>query len=229
MRRSKSSDRNKNDLVLKASVLALLLFGVALATIAFVVGAQHGISADVIERIVRSWGAWGVLGSIGLMVVHSLVPFPAELLAITNGMVYGPLWGTVITWSGAMVGAYLAFGLARVLGRPFVDLMVSKRNLQTLDEWTSNRGGQFVFISRFMPIIAFNLVNYAAGLTRISWWTFSWATGVGILPMTILMVVMGDRINHMDWRLWLLIVLGGFALCFLIRPLLRSLAGMRIG
>ena len=58
---------------------------------------------------------------------------------------------------------------------------------------------------------------------------FSWATGVGILPMTILMVVMGDRINHMDWRLWLLIVLGGFALCFLIRPLLRSLAGMRIG
>ena len=229
MRRFKSSDRHKPALVLKASVLALLLFGVALATIAFVVGAHHGISADVIERIVRSWGAWGVLGSIGLMVVHSLVPFPAELLAITNGMVYGPLWGTVITWTGAMLGAYLAFGLARILGRPFVDLMVSKRNLQTLDEWTSNRGGQFVFISRFMPIIAFNLVNYAAGLTRISWWTFSWATGVGILPMTILMVVMGDRINHMDWRLWLLIVLGGFALCFLIRPLLRSLAGMRIG
>ena len=210
-------------------MLALLLFGVVLATGAFVVGAHYGISAEAIERIVRSWGAWGVLASIGLMVVHSLVPFPAELLAIANGMVYGPLWGTVITWTGAMLGAYLAFGLARILGRPFIDLMVSKRNLHALDEWTASRGGRLVFISRFTPIIAFNLVNYAAGLIRISWWTFSWATGVGILPMTILMVVMGDRIDRMDWRLWLLIVLGGLALCFLMRPLLRSLARMRTG
>ena len=209
-------------------MLTLILFGVALATGVLIVGALHGISAEAIERIVRSWGAWGVLASIGLMIVHSFVPFPAELLAIANGMVYGPLWGTVITWTGAMLGAYLAFGLARVLGRPFVDLMVSKKNLHALDEWTTNRGGRLVFISRFTPIIAFNLVNYAAGLTRISWWTFSWATGFGILPMIILMVVMGDRIDRLDWRLWLLIVLGGLALCFLLRPLLRSLAGMRI-
>ena len=101
MRRSKSSDRRKPALVLKASVLALLLFGVVLATGAFVVGAQHGISADMVEQTIRSWGAWGVLASIGLMVFHSFVPFPAELLAIANGMVYGPLWGTVITWTGA--------------------------------------------------------------------------------------------------------------------------------
>ena len=33
--------------------------------------------------------------------------------------------------------------------------------------------------SRFLPVISFNLINYAAGLTAISWWTFSWATGIG--------------------------------------------------
>ena len=182
MRRSKSSDRRQPALVLKASVLALLLFGIALATGVFIVGAQHGISAEAFERIVRSWGAWGVLASIGLMIVHSFVPFPAELLVIANGMVYGPLWGTVITWTGAMLGAYIAFGLARVLGRPFVDQMVSKRNLHALDEWTTSRGGRLVFISRFTPIIAFNLVNYAAGLTRISWWTFRGPPASGSFP-----------------------------------------------
>ena len=41
-------------------------------------------------------------------------------------------------------------------------------------------------------MISFNLINYAAGLTAISWWTFSWATGLGILPLTFLMVAGGD-------------------------------------
>ncbi|MEE8392980.1 MAG: redoxin family protein, partial [Rhodospirillales bacterium] len=45
-------------------------------------------------------GAWGVGASIGIMVLHSFVPFPAELVAFANGMIYGPFWGTVITWTG---------------------------------------------------------------------------------------------------------------------------------
>ena len=37
---------------------------------------------------------------------HDLtVPFPAELLALANGMIYGPLWGTVLTGTGAVLGA----------------------------------------------------------------------------------------------------------------------------
>jgi membrane protein DedA with SNARE-associated domain len=39
------------------------------------------------------------------------------------------------------------------------------------------------------------LINYGAGLTKISWWTFTWTTGVGILPITIIMVTMGNNFN----------------------------------
>ena len=78
------------------------------------------LSASAVEELILSWGTWGVAGSIMLMVLHSFVPFPAEMVAIANGMLYGPVWGTVITWTGAMLGAWLAFGLARWLGRPFV-------------------------------------------------------------------------------------------------------------
>src|SRR3546814_6042815 len=60
-----------------------------------------------------------------------------------------------------------------------------------------------VFLARFLPVISFNLVNYAAGLTRISWWTFGWTTGLGILPMTILMAAMGDQAGRMPWHWWL--------------------------
>ncbi len=50
------------------------------------------------------------------------------------------------------------------------------------------------------------------GATRISWWTFAWATGLGILPLTTLMVLMGDRIDMLPWYAWLQLLVGGFVL-----------------
>jgi len=173
---------------------------------------------DVIAFI-RSSGNLGILASIGLMIIHSFVPFPAELLAIANGMVYGPFWGTIITWVGAMMGAFLAFGLTRTFGQPFVRKMVSKKKAQTVDRWVARHGVETLFISRFIPVISFNLINYAAGLTKISWGTFAWTTGVGILPMTILMVVMGDQIHTLPWAVWILLFLGGFLLLLLLHRL----------
>ena len=80
-----------------------------------------------------------------------------------------------------------------------------------------------MFIGRFIPIIAFNLINYAAGLTRVSWWTFTLATGIGILPLTILMVVMGAHIENFTWVTWLLLSGGGLVLWFVLRHRFKSL------
>lgn len=146
-----------------------------------------------------------MLGSIGLMVAHSFLPFPAEIVSIANGMVFGPFWGTVITWVGAMLGAVAAFGLARLLGRPFVRRIVSPRHQEQIAAWSRERGGMALLIGRLIPVIAFNLINYAAALTEISWWTFLWATGIGILPLTILLNVLGDRMLTMPLWAWLLI------------------------
>ncbi|MBI4763799.1 MAG: TVP38/TMEM64 family protein [Deltaproteobacteria bacterium] len=174
-------------------------------------------SITEITALIRSFGFWGVGASIGLMVIHSFVPFPAEFIAIANGMIYGPLWGTVITWVGAMIGAFSAFGLVRSLGRPFVERMVTKKKGQKIEEWTARYGGEMVLISRFFPVISFNLINYVAGLTGISWWTFTWTTGLGILPMTLLMVVLGEQIKNLPWWVWLLLLVIGLAMLLLAR------------
>ncbi len=176
-----------------------------------------GISVRDIEDRILSWGSWGIAGSIGLMVLHSFVPFPAEFLALANGMLYGPVWGIAITWTGAMLGAFAAFGLARWLGRPFVARMVARRHWQVLDDWVARQGAGMVLIARFIPVIAFNLINYAAGLTRMSWWTFAWTTGIGILPMTALMVIMGDNIDTLAWQWWLVLLAAALVLWFAVR------------
>jgi uncharacterized membrane protein YdjX (TVP38/TMEM64 family) len=113
------------------------------------------------------------------------------------------LWGTLITWVGAMLGAALAFGLARLLGWPFVRRLLSPEHHERLTAWSSQRGAAALLISRLIPVIAFNLINYAAGLAGISWSTFLWTTGLGILPLTALFTIMGDRLLTVPLWMWL--------------------------
>ena len=179
------------------------------------------ISLPDLLRFIKSLGYWGVGVSVGLMILHSFVPIPAEFVAVANGLVYGAVWGTVITWVGAMLGAYLAFALARKYGQPFVRRLLTEKKSKVVENWVARHGTGALFISRFIPIISFNLINYAAGLSPISWWTFSWTTGLGILPMTVLMVVMGDRFYTLSWSAWLLVLCGGLSLWLALRRLTR--------
>jgi len=159
-----------------------------------------------ISNFIRDLGPWGPASSIGLMVVHSFVPFPAEFLTFANGMVYGPFWGVVITWVGAMLGAFASFALTRHYGRPFVEKKVSTSQLIKIDQWVQHQGVMSLLLSRLIPLISFNLINYGAGITIVSWWTFGWTTGIGILPITIIMVTMGNNFNILPWWLWVILL-----------------------
>ncbi len=152
---------------------------------------------------IRGWGKWGVLGSIGLMILHSFVPFPAEILAIANGMVYGPIQGVAVTWSGAMLGASAAFGVGRRFGESFVSRFLTPLQSRMLADWAEEQGAGALLIGRLLPVVAFNLINFAAALTGIRWWTFLWTTAVGILPMTVLTAVLGDRMLTVSPWVWI--------------------------
>ena len=176
-------------------------------------------TAKGIEAEINSWGHWAVAASIGLMVVHSLVPFPAEFVTFANGMLFGPVWGVAITWIGAMLGASLAFALARWCGRPFIAALMSERHRDAVDRWAHRQGVGVLLLSRLMPLISFNVINYGAGLAPISWWTFLWTTGLGILPITTLLVVTGDQVWNGNGHAWIYltaVAVAGALLWFLI-------------
>jgi uncharacterized membrane protein YdjX (TVP38/TMEM64 family) len=171
---------------------------------------------------------WGHAAIVGLMVVHSFVPFPAEFVAAAAGICYGAVWGTVLTWTGAMIGAALSFGLTRRLGRPFAEAMLSERHRTRLDAWSADQGAATLLASRFIPVIAFNLINYAAGLTPVSWWTFLWTTGLGILPLTFLMVMMGEQMTELSLPVLVGLGLAGCAIMVAAHWWLRQRRAARV-
>jgi uncharacterized membrane protein YdjX (TVP38/TMEM64 family) len=161
------------------------------------------LDVKVLAARIRGLDEWGHAAVIGLMVVHSFVPFPAEILALCAGAVYGTIWGAVLIWAGAMIGAGLSFALARWLGRPFVNAVLGPKSRAKFDGWAMEQGAVALLVARFIPVIAFNLINYCAGLTRVSWWTFAWTTGLGIVPLTVLMTALGSSMMQVTWP-WLL-------------------------
>lgn len=220
-------DSIKKNNIIFCFLLVLLLAGLCFSLIdpcplyEFILPALK-INKTTIVDFITSLGVWGPLASIGLMVVHSFVPFPSELLTIANGLLFGTFWGVVITWLGAMAGAYASFGLTRLYGRPFVARKVNSANLAKIDLWVQRQGAVSLLLCRFIPLISFNLINYGAGLTKISWWTFTWTTGIGILPVTIAVVSMGVNLHMLSWWVWLLLLLAIIGIAYGVSFLARK-------
>jgi uncharacterized membrane protein YdjX (TVP38/TMEM64 family) len=160
-----------------------------------------------LSQLLADTPMWLPMAFIGLMILHTLIPVPAELLALAAGMTLGPVWGTVTIWIGAMLGAYLGFFLARALGEPFLRYLVSAARVERLKGWLQQADVPLLLAARLLPVISFNLVNFALGLSAIGWWRFTWTTAIGILPVTVFVVVFGAHLH--DWRMLMLMTLAG--------------------
>jgi uncharacterized membrane protein YdjX (TVP38/TMEM64 family) len=185
-----------------AAVAACVVLGFGLRSVEQAV-ARIDLSVEGIERIAEAWGTWGPVASIALMILHSFVPFPAELIAIANGMLFGPVWGTLVTWIGAMMGAALAFALARRYGRPLVNRVVTRKGWAGVEGLHACCDVRTLLLARLVPVISFNLINYAAGVLDVSWWRFLWTTSLGILPITVASVALGNQLTGPMWDAWL--------------------------
>jgi uncharacterized membrane protein YdjX (TVP38/TMEM64 family) len=131
-------------------------------------------------------------------------------------MSFGMVWGTVLTWTGAMIGGLLAFGIARKLGRPFVADMLTPGQLARIDKGAAVTSVSALIGVRLVPVIAFNLVNYGAGLTNVSWWRFTWTTAIGILPLTFLMAMIGDQMREPTFSDWMMLLGAGVAMLVIV-------------
>lgn len=213
-----TSRRSTRRLTILAGLVLLLLLAGA---VGFAV-VELSLSPDELAQQLRATGAWAPLAVIALMILHSFIPFPAEILAICAGAVFGTVVGSVLVWVGAMLGALAAFGLSRKLGQKVIRNWLSEAQSARLDGWTKEQGALTLLISRFIPVIAFNLINYAAGLTRVPLWTFVWTTGLGIVPITVLSAYLGAQMKEMTWSMLLMVSAGGILLVGLLHYLAKS-------
>jgi uncharacterized membrane protein YdjX (TVP38/TMEM64 family) len=181
-----------------AILAALAILGIALlgvwqfAPSAFA-EARGLMDGERLDMLVAHAGLWGPVVIVTLMTVAVVAsPIPSAPIALAAGAAYGHLWGTVLVVIGAEFGALIAFGLARVLGHDVLRRVFGDRvDAGLLGSQTALT--VTVFASRLMPFVSFDMISYAAGLSRLHAWRFAVATLAGIIPASFLLAHIGGE------------------------------------
>ncbi len=184
---------------LRAAILAgLAILGVALLAVwqfapSVFTKARGLMDAERLDMLVAGAGIWGPVVIVTLMTVAVVAsPIPSAPIALAAGAAYGHLWGTVQVVIGAELGALIAFGLARILGQDVLRRMLGDRvDAGLLGSQTALT--ITVFASRLMPFVSFDMISYAAGLSRLHAWRFALATLAGIVPASFLLAHFGGE------------------------------------
>lgn len=170
----------------------------------------HGLRADLVHL-----GAAGVLVLVAFVLVHAVVPFPAEIPTAAAGFAYGFAAALPLMLACWLASALLAYALAHTYGRPLARRVVGAQRLESGERLVARGGVRALLLIRLMPLIPFNLVCYAGGLARVPVRRYAWTTLVGMTPVIAAVVWLGARLREprlADWQLWAPIV----ALCALV-------------
>lgn len=137
-------------------------------------------------------GPWAPPVMVVCYIVAAVLFVPGSILTLVSGFLFGIPLGFATVWIGAGLGACAAFLVGRSLGRDWLARKVSgNHGIAALDAAIGREGFKIVFLLRLSPILPFNFLNYALGLTRISFRDYALASFIGMAPAEFLYVYVG--------------------------------------
>jgi uncharacterized membrane protein YdjX (TVP38/TMEM64 family) len=160
-------------------------------------------SIDQVVELIKSWGVSAPLLSIFLMILQSIAaPIPAFLITGANGIIFGVYGGIIVSWTGAMLGALVSFLLAKWFGEKMIHkIQKEKKWMGHVKKLSGKYGFTTVLVARLIPVISFDVISFAAGLSRMKLRSFLTATGIGMIPGTIAYTVLGhDLMNLKEYQ-----------------------------
>lgn len=137
----------------------------------------------LVERV-QNAGPAGVLILLGMQFLQVVVAFiPGEVVQLAAGLMYGPLFGSLIILVGCVISSSIIYKLVHVLGAPFVQGMVSTDHLEKFRSFeTSGKLDVVVFILFLIPGMPKDVFTYIVPLTDMPYKKFITLTTIGRIP-----------------------------------------------
>ena len=143
----------------------------------------------------RSMGTAGILVFAALYAVGTVFAVPGAALTLIAGGAFGFGAGTLAVWLGATAGLAIAFLAARKLARDRVARwLAAKPSFAAVDRAVAAEGWKIVLLTRLTPIFPFTFLNYAYGVTAVSFPAYAVASAVGILPGSLFYIYLGSSV-----------------------------------
>ena len=136
----------------------------------------------------------GVLVYILIYMLRPILFFPATLLTLAGGYLYGPFLGVIVVIVASNLSSMVAYSIGRFFGAGILDQSADSGMLQQYAERMRHNSFETVLIMRFI-FLPYDLVSYFSGFLRVRWQGFLLATALGSIPGTIAFVLFGASIE----------------------------------
>lgn len=209
---------NRKQLLLRLFIIACFTAG-ALLLVKLnpeVIGKIHHLflTGNIEESVayIRSFGPYAALVSFAIIVfINSVAVLPNIFILAANGIIFGVVEGTVLSWLAESVGVIISFAFMRYLFRDYAQRMIDRNNaLQKVNNFSGKNGFQLMLIARSVPFVPSGLITALGALSDIRWRDYILATLLGKLPSAWIEVTLGHDLasyHEHSVRLAILLVL----------------------
>jgi uncharacterized membrane protein YdjX (TVP38/TMEM64 family) len=178
----------------KAVIFAIIIVGVITGTIFL------PVKDWLIKGLewTQDLGIWGPVFVAVFYIVACVLLLPGSILTLGAGFLFQVFKGTITVSVGSTLGACAAFLVGRTIARNWIAAKVSKNDkFAAIDEAVAQQGFKIVLLTRLSPVFPFNMLNYAFGLTKISFWKYALGSWIGMLPGTVMYVYFGAGLRSL--------------------------------
>ncbi len=178
----------------------------------------NGESLEAFVESVQAMGIWGFFAILALQLIQIVIAFiPGEFVQVAAGLLYGPVWGSLIILLGCFVSTVAIFYLVQMLGAPFVHKVVSKKYLDRFSFLhESTKLNLITFVLFLIPGMPKDVLTYIVALTDVKPSHFFIITTVARIPGVVISTWAGESILRGNWILIAVIIGIVLVLCGLV-------------
>ena len=162
--------------------------------------AGDAISGDTssLREDLRGLGFGGVMLTLALCVLHAFVFYPAEIVNLAAGFIYGFWWAMLLVMVGWLINGIICHQIGRHAARPALLRLLGEERFLRYEGVIARGGVTLLLAMRLVPIVPFSFFSYVAGSARVPLGTFIWTTAIGYIPITALFVLLGSRLEEIS-------------------------------
>ena len=173
-------------------VVAAFFFGLYVAVRRY---APFVFDAAALRLWIAQFGLFAPLVFVLIQATQVVVaPIPGQVVALVAGYLFGPLWGTVYSLAGVLIGSAVAFSLSKRYGRSFVEDILHEDVVARFDDFVDTVGVPGLFAFVIIPGLPDDAICFLSGLTKWRLRTFIAVISVGRLPAYVLTVYAGGEL-----------------------------------
>lgn len=203
----------------RKTISGLVLVGLVLGGVFYLLYA-HGFIAYFTDRrrllnLIHEHRAYAALIFIGFQILQVVAaPVPGEVTGFVGGMFFGTAWGILYSTIGLTLGSWIAFLLARLAGRPLVEMVVKADTIKRYDYVMKHQGLFLAFLMFLLPGFPKDILCYLLGLGHMGQRDFLLVSTTGRLLGTTLLTLGGTFFR--DKRYGALFTLVGFSIILIL-------------